>query len=57
MHSLQDTYWQIQVTPGMELLCKGNGATGRIDIHSAKGMLCKGLSQPGFAQAFKLLHA
>jgi len=57
MHGLQDKYRWTEVIIDRELLCKGNGGTGRIDVRSAKGMLCKGLSQPGFALAFKLAHA
>lgn len=29
----------------------------RTEVHSAKNMLCKGLSQPVFAVAFKLVYA
>lgn len=57
MHGLQNKYWWTQVTPGRELLYKGSGGTGRTGVRSAKGILCKGLSQPGIAQAFKLVHA
>lgn len=57
MHGLQDKYWWTQVTPGRELVYKRSGGTGRTGVCSAKGMLCKGLSQPGIAQAFKLVHA
>lgn len=46
----------LQIIPEREqLLCVGHGVTGN-DINNVEAVLCKGISQPGFAQSFKLVY-